>query len=111
MFLAAGSVRKYIDYAERTSKLSDKITNVVFNYVRRGLFDRDKLLVTTLMFFTLQVADKRLEPSIVDTMLLNKQLEQADPENPEEVPAAIADWMPDATYRKALQVAAAALEL
>jgi dynein heavy chain len=106
MFLAAGSVRKYIDYAERTSKLSDKITNVVFNYVRRGLFDRDKLLVTTLMFFTLQVADKRLEPSIVDTMLLNKQLEQADPENPEEVPAAIADWMPDATYRKALQVAA-----
>ena len=50
MFMAAGSVRKYIDYDKRTSTLSDKITNVVFNYVRRGLFDRDKLLVTTLMF-------------------------------------------------------------
>jgi dynein heavy chain len=106
LYMASGSVRKYIDYDERTKVLSDKITNVVFNYMRRGLFDRDKLLVTTLMFFTLQVADNRLEPTIVDNMLQNKLLEQADPENPEEVPSKVAEWMPDVVYRRALQVAA-----
>lgn len=35
----------------RLKTLLDTCTYVVFNYTRRGLFDRDKLIVLTLLTF------------------------------------------------------------
>merc|ERR1711988_1056824 len=100
LLLSPASVRKYIDYNQRTAKLSDKITNTVFNYIRRGLFERDQLLVTTLIFFTLQVADGRLDEKLVNNMLYNKPVAEGPP-----VPESLVDWLPDVTYHRVLQLA------
>mmetsp|Transcript_4425 Transcript_4425/g.9408 ORF Transcript_4425/g.9408 Transcript_4425/m.9408 type:complete len:4228 (+) Transcript_4425:42-12725(+) len=85
--LSSDSVRKYTNYAERTTRLSDKITDTIFNYVRRGLFEQDKLLVTTLLFFTLQVANDRIDEKLVNCMLFNSLDEGAT------VPEETKGWM------------------
>ena len=50
-----------------TLKLS--ITMIVFNYVRRGLFERDKLTIATLVTLTLQEQDGELEPEYMACIL------------------------------------------
>jgi dynein heavy chain len=99
-YMAPEMLRKFIDYGERTAKLNDTITKVVFNYMRRGLFDRDKLLVTTMLFFKLQVANDRLSHDIVDCMQKNVPIADGPP-----VPEAIASWMNESVYHRVLQAA------
>ncbi len=41
------------DLEKRLQSLLDTCTYTVFNYTRRGLFDRDKLIVLTLLTFTI----------------------------------------------------------
>ena len=96
--LSQDSVRKYINYAERTTRLSDKITATIFNYVRRGLFERDKLLVTTLLFATLQIANNRMDEKLFDSMLFNKLKEDA------LLPAEASSYMPEVAYQRIAQV-------
>jgi dynein heavy chain len=100
LYLAPTMIRKFIDYKERTDKLNSTITSVVFNYMRRGLFDRDKLLVTTMMFFKLQVANERLSHDIAECMMKNVPLPDAPP-----VPEPIASWMSEPVFHRVLQLA------
>ena len=44
----------------RLKTLLDTCTYVVFNYTRRGLFDRDKLIVLTLLTFHIMVKVRHL---------------------------------------------------
>ena len=50
-----------------TLKLS--ITMIVFNYIRRGLFERDKLTISTLITLTLQEQDGEIEPEFMSCIL------------------------------------------
>ena len=45
------------EYDARCMTLKLSITMIVFNYLRRGLFERDKLTISTLITLTLQEQD------------------------------------------------------
>lgn len=47
----------------RLKTLLDTCTYVVFNYTRRGLFDRDKLIVLTLLTFHIMLKVTHTCPS------------------------------------------------
>lgn len=47
----------------RISTLLDTCTFTVFSYTRRGLFDRDKLIVLTLLTFQILLRSNRVEPA------------------------------------------------
>ena len=71
MYANKGQVEKTIDYAVRCKKLYETITSTTFNYIRRGLFERDKLTVVSLLSLTLQMADDEIDKAYVDSMLMN----------------------------------------
>ena len=48
----------------RLKNLLDTCTYVVYNYTRRGLFDRDKLIVLTLLTFQILLTVRALLPSV-----------------------------------------------
>jgi dynein heavy chain len=48
------------ELAKRCNVLIDSITKTVFNYVRRGVFERDKLTVSTLLVLKIMVNDGHL---------------------------------------------------
>ena len=54
----------------RLKTLLDTCTYVVFNYTRRGLFDRDKLIVLTLLTFHIMLKVTRPCPSSDRDLLL-----------------------------------------
>jgi len=106
-------IEKTIDYKARCSKLYENITSTTFNYIRRGLFEKDKLTVVSLFALTLQVADKQLDKRYVDSMLLNL-MQSNDAEVTAEdgsvttsqlVTDAVAEWMPDINLSQTLGLA------
>ncbi|KAH8071805.1 hypothetical protein JL720_11304 [Aureococcus anophagefferens] len=69
------TVEKYVDYAARCVKLIDTCTSVCFNYVRRGLFERDKLTIVSLFVLTLQIAGDKLGGAYLGIMLGGREAE------------------------------------
>ncbi|KAJ9515913.1 hypothetical protein QJQ45_016901, partial [Haematococcus lacustris] len=47
----------------RLQSLLDTCTYTVFNYTRRGLFDRDKLILLTLLTFTILLRSQAIDPT------------------------------------------------
>ena len=94
MYCTAEQVTKTIDYPARCSKLSSTITSTTFNYVRRGLFERDKLTVVSLFALTLQMKDRQIDEDYVSTMLFNKTKENVNGEGEPLVGDAVTGWMP-----------------
>uniref|UniRef100_K3W732 AAA+ ATPase domain-containing protein n=1 Tax=Globisporangium ultimum (strain ATCC 200006 / CBS 805.95 / DAOM BR144) TaxID=431595 RepID=K3W732_GLOUD len=52
--------------------LMDSITSCVYNYVRRGLFERDKLTVATMLTLKILLKDGLLSDSEVEYLLISK---------------------------------------
>lgn len=52
--------------------LVDAVTTTVFNYVRRGLFERDKLTVATMLTLKILVNDGILAQEEVDYLVMSK---------------------------------------
>jgi dynein heavy chain len=108
MYCKKDQIEKTIDYKTRCKKLYETITSTTFNYIRRGLFEKDKLTVVSLFALTLQIADKQINKGIVDSMLLNKlKANEAEPteENPDGgslVTSAVTDWLPDLNLQQTL---------
>ena len=50
----------------------DAVTTTVFNYVRRGLFERDKLTVATMLTLKILVNDGILAQEEVDYLVMSK---------------------------------------
>lgn len=48
--------------AQRVLDLVSNITDFTFNYVRRGLFDRHKVIFTTLLTFRILIKEKKINP-------------------------------------------------
>jgi dynein heavy chain len=57
----------------RCRTLKSVITETLFDYLRRGLFDKDKLTVATMLQFKIQVAEGAVKQELVDAMVNNKQ--------------------------------------
>ncbi|MEW5298846.1 MAG: hypothetical protein WDW36_001923 [Sanguina aurantia] len=56
------------DLNKRLQALLDTCTYTVFNYTRRGLFDRDKLIVLTLLTFTILLRSQAIDGSEYEAM-------------------------------------------
>lgn len=56
----------------RCGVLVNAVTETVFNYVRRGLFERDKLTVATMLTLKILVNDNLLAQEEVDYLVMSK---------------------------------------
>jgi dynein heavy chain len=83
---------------ERCGVLMGSITEVVFNYTRRGLFDKDKLMVATML--TLQVLNRAGELSDLEVATLVGGLQHSDPGNM----GPLSEWMPESLWPKLKQL-------
>lgn len=68
-------------------------TYTVFGYTRRGLFDRDKLIIATLMTSQILLADGRIDPGEYN-LLLNKKVALQPPPITDE----LSNWLSDAQW-------------
>ena len=80
------------ELAERCDVLMDSITTTVFNYLRRGLFDRDKLTIATQLCLKVMVRSGELSSESVAQLVLGKSSSDAGNMGP------LADWMPEAVW-------------
>jgi dynein heavy chain len=66
----------------------------VFNYIRRGLFEQDKLTVATLLTFNILINDNKMKPSEVSYLLQGKL--SMDPGNM----GPLQEWLPEYIWPK-----------
>lgn len=79
---------------KRCNDLIDSITKCVYSYVRRGLFERDKMTVATMLCFQVLLKDGSLIQEEIDYLLLSKSA--MDPGNP----GPLAEWLPAVCWPK-----------
>ncbi|KAG2769665.1 Dynein alpha chain, flagellar outer arm [Phytophthora cactorum] len=79
---------------ERCQVLMDSITSCVYNYVRRGLFERNKLTVATMLCLKILLKDGLLNDSEVEYFLISK----AHPDAGNAGSAS--EWLPAAIWAK-----------
>jgi dynein heavy chain len=80
--------------AARCEELKESITRTVFQYVRRGLFEKDKLTVSALMTFKIMINDSKIDPVEVDFLLKGKTC--IDPGNM----GPLQEWLPENIWPK-----------
>lgn len=79
---------------QRCDALMQSITRCVYNYVRRGLFERDKLTVAMMLCLTILIKENVLSPLEVEHFLISKG--QSDAGN-----AGVAsEWLSSALWSK-----------
>lgn len=82
------------EMSQRCLILMESITNCVYNYIRRGLFERDKLTVATMLCLKILLKDGLLLDSEVEYLLISKS--HADAGNA----GSASDWLPAALWAK-----------
>jgi dynein heavy chain len=82
------------ELATRCSVLIDSITRTVFNYIRRGVFEADKITVATLLTLRIAVNDGKLSEKDVSYLVDAKQ--SPDPGNM----GPLFEWMPGSIWPK-----------
>ena len=80
------------ELAARCTVLIDSITETVFNYVRRGLFEMDKLTVATILTLRIAVNDGKLAAEEVEYLIEGKV--SPDPGNM----GPLHEWLPSAIW-------------
>jgi len=78
----------------RCECLKDSITMTLFNYIRRGLFEADKLTVATLLTLKILVNDGRLEANESEYLVHSKT--SVDPGNM----GPLQEWLPESAWAK-----------
>ena len=78
----------------RCEELIESITHTVFNYIRRGLFEKDKLTVSALMTFKIMINDSKMNAADVDFLLKTKSC--IDPGNM----GPLQEWLPENLWPK-----------
>ena len=91
--------------AERCRILMESITSVAFNYLRRGVFEVDKLTIATQLCLRIMVRSGKLEADHVNTLIMGPL--SMDPGNM----GPLSDWMPPLIWQrvKGLEVCRPAL--
>jgi len=82
------------ELAERCIKLNKLVTDTVFNYIRRGLFERDKLTVATQLTLKILTKSEELDPEEVNFLVDAGVSIDAGNMGP------LAEWMPEALWPK-----------
>jgi dynein heavy chain len=82
------------ELAERCGVLIDSITSTVWNYVRRGVFEVDKLTVSTLLTLRILANDDRLASEEVEYLVTSPL--STDPGNM----GPLHEWLPPAIWPK-----------
>lgn len=80
------------ELAARCTELKDSITLTTYNYIRRGLFEKDKLTVATMVMLSIAVSNETLSFDDVQYLYLGKVV--ADPGNM----GPLHEWMPEAIW-------------
>jgi len=83
-----------VDVSARCDVLRRNITLCIFNYIRRGLFEVDKLTVATLLALKILVNDGKMEASEVEYLINGGTC--VDPGNM----GPLHEWMPENIWRK-----------
>ena len=83
--------------ALRVDLLIATVNSFAFNYVRRGLFDRHKLIVASLLAFQRSIKYGTLDPVLFQHMLGSVKL-AASATDGARVPDMLADWLHDDIY-------------
>ena len=81
--------------AKRCLKLKEFITSTLFDYLRRGLFEKDKLTVATMLTFQIQQAEGAVNKKLVDAMVANAGAAEPVPMTEE-----IAAFLPENLWNK-----------
>jgi dynein heavy chain len=79
----------------RCRTLKSAITETLFDYLRRGLFEKDKLTVAAMLAFKIQAAEGVIKQEIVDAMVNNKQANDQVPMTEE-----IAAFLPETLWNR-----------
>jgi len=79
----------------RCGILKDSSTKTTFNYINRGLFERDKLTVATQLCFKIMVDNETLSPAAVSALVIGLPL----PPDPGSM-GSLAEWLPEALWPK-----------
>jgi dynein heavy chain len=82
------------ELATRCTVLTESITRTVFNYIRRGLFEVDKLTVATLLTLRIATNDGKLSDEDLAFLVENKQ--SPDPGNM----GPLHEWLPASIWPK-----------
>jgi dynein heavy chain len=82
------------EMVQRCRILMDSITFCVYNYIRRGLFERDKLTVATMLTLNILLKDGALPEAEVQALLISKS--HTDPGNP----GSASEWLSQAIWAK-----------
>jgi dynein heavy chain len=82
------------ELAERCIHLVDSITLITFNYIRRGLFERDKLTVATLLTVRVLMTAEQLDPVEVEVLLEGRSAPEPGNMGP------LSEWMPELIWPK-----------
>ena len=78
----------------RCECLKDSITLTLFNYIRRGLFESDKLTVLTSLALKILVNDNKLDPQEAQYLVQNKTIADAGNMGP------LKEWLPESIWAK-----------
>jgi len=78
---------------KRLNALLDTCTYTVYNYTRRGLFDKDKLIVSSILSMSILLKDKKLDPDEYDKLLRGVRKD-----NPPPLTDEVSQWMSEAQW-------------
>jgi dynein heavy chain len=79
----------------RCTKLKDSITTVLYNYMRRGLFERDKLTVASMLTFSVLEDKGGLNHDVLEVLMQDRS--DSDPVSMSEE---LEKWLPLVMWRK-----------
>eukprot|EP00947_MAST-08B_sp_MAST-8B-sp1_P001611 g1611.t1 len=79
---------------ERCAVLRTKITGTVFEYLRRGMFEKDKLTISTILTFRILERDGQLSAPQLESIITAP--EKPDAERPEN----LAHWLPVVSWKR-----------
>eukprot|EP00946_MAST-07B_sp_MAST-7B-sp1_P001405 g1405.t1 len=83
---------------KRCSDLIISIQSCVYNYMRRGLLEKDKLTVATMLTLKIGLSEKRITRSKIDYLI------ESPLDLDVEVPEAIAEYMTEVQWRRAFKL-------
>ena len=81
------------DMEKRLNALLETTTYTVFNYTRRGLFDKDKLIVSTMLTFSILLKDGKLNLDEYNGLLNGLR-----PLQPQPIPDELDKWMSETQW-------------
>ena len=81
------------DLLKRLDVLITSIQYSVFNYIRRGLFERDKLIMATQLCLWVERKDGRMEDAEIQNLIVGPQKDTGS-----QMSANLAEWLPESAW-------------